>query len=92
MPTYPRHPLVMAQQALAVHDIAPGRLRLGIGTSHSFLMEDMYGLKHSKTLTHLSEYVEILREAFWDGKVNHHGEFYNVEAMFTRTARIPIFI
>jgi F420-dependent oxidoreductase-like protein len=92
VPTYPRHPLVMAQQALAVHDLAPGRLRLGIGPSHRFLMEDMYGLQHSKPLTHLREYVEILRAAFWDGKVNHHGEFYNVEAMFPRTARIPIFI
>src|SRR5689334_10433051 len=29
--TYPRHPVVMARQALALHDIAPGRLRLGLG-------------------------------------------------------------
>ena len=28
VPTYPRHPLVVAQQALAIHDLAPGRLRL----------------------------------------------------------------
>src|SRR5579859_767268 len=34
VPTYPRHPIVMAQEALAIHDIAPGRLRLGIGPSH----------------------------------------------------------
>ena len=32
--TYPRHPLLLAQQALAIYDIAPGRLRLGIGPSH----------------------------------------------------------
>jgi alkanesulfonate monooxygenase SsuD/methylene tetrahydromethanopterin reductase-like flavin-dependent oxidoreductase (luciferase family) len=25
IPTYPRHPLVLAQQALAITDIAPGR-------------------------------------------------------------------
>jgi len=31
IPTYPRHPIVIAQQALAIHDLAPGRLRLGIG-------------------------------------------------------------
>ena len=30
--------------------------------------------------------------ALWDGKVNHHGEFYNIEATFPRTAQIPIFI
>jgi alkanesulfonate monooxygenase SsuD/methylene tetrahydromethanopterin reductase-like flavin-dependent oxidoreductase (luciferase family) len=92
VPTYPRHPLIMAQQALAVHDLAPGRFRLGIGPSHRFLIEDMYGLQHSKPLAHLREYVDILRAALWGGKVNHHGEFYDVEAMLPRTAEIPIFI
>ena len=92
VPTYPRHPLVLAQQALALHDIAPGRLRLGIGPSHRFIIEKMYGLQQSKPLAHLREYVEVLRTALWDGKVNHHGDFYNVEAMFPRTAQIPVFI
>ncbi len=53
----------------------------------------MYGLQHSKPLAHLREYVEVLRAALWVGKVNHHhGHLYNVEAMFPRTAQIPIFI
>jgi alkanesulfonate monooxygenase SsuD/methylene tetrahydromethanopterin reductase-like flavin-dependent oxidoreductase (luciferase family) len=46
VPTYPRHPLVLAQQALSLHDLAPGRLRLGIGPSHRFIIEDAYGLQH----------------------------------------------
>ena len=92
IPTYPRHPLVMAQQALAIHDLTPGRFRLGIGPSHRFLIEDMYGLQHSKPLAHLCEYFEVVHAALWDGKVNHHGEFYNVEATFPRTAKVPIFI
>ena len=92
VPTYPRHPLVLAQQALALQDLAPGRLRLGIGPSHRFIIENMYGLQHSKPLAHLREYVEVLRAALWAGKVNHHGHFYNVEAMFPLTAQIPIFI
>ena len=92
VPTYPRHPLVVAQQALALHDLAPGRLRLGIGPSHRFIIENMYGLQHSKPLAHLREYVEVLRTALWNRKVNHHGDFYNVEAMFPRTAQIPVFI
>lgn len=91
-PTYPRHPLVMAQQALALHDLAPGRFRLGIGPSQRFIIEDMYGLQHSKPLAHLREYVKVLRTALWDGKISHHGEFYNIEATFPRTAQIPIFI
>lgn len=92
VPTYPRHPLVLAQQALALHDIAPGRLRLGIGPSHRFIIEKMYGLQQSNPLAHLREYVEILRTALWDGKVNHHGNFYNVEAELVRSAQIPLLI
>src|SRR5712692_4759480 len=32
VPIYPRHPLVMAQQAATIDALAPGRLRLGVGT------------------------------------------------------------
>lgn len=53
IPTYPRHPLVMAQQALSLNDLAPGRLRLGIGPSHRFIIENIYGLQPSKPLAHL---------------------------------------
>jgi F420-dependent oxidoreductase-like protein len=92
VPTYPRHPLVLAQQALALHDIAPGRLRIGIGPSHRFIIETMYGLQQSNPLAHLREYVEVLRTVLWDGTVNHHGDFYNVEAELVRSAQIPLLI
>ena len=38
-PTYPRHPLTLAAQAIAINDLAPGRLRLGVGTSHKPIIE-----------------------------------------------------
>ena len=78
VPTYPRHPLVLAQQALALYDIAPGRLRLGIGPSHRFIIEDICGLQQRTPLAHLREYLEVLRAALWEGKVDHHGHFFNV--------------
>ena len=53
VPTYPRHPLVMAQQALSLYDIAPGRLRLGIGPSHQTIIEGIYGLPQTTPLAHL---------------------------------------
>ena len=92
VPTYPRHPLVMAQQVLALHDLAPGRLRLGIGPSHRFIIENIYGLQYSKPLAHLLEYLEVIRTALWDGKVDHHGEFFNVVTTMPRTAQIPLLI
>ena len=72
--------------------LAPGRLRLGIGPSHRFIIEIIYGLQHSKPLAHLREYLEVLRTALWDGKVNHRGQFYNVEVTMPRTPQIPVFI
>ncbi len=77
--TYPRHPLALAQQALVLNDIAPGRLRLGIGPSHRPIIEGIFGLPQKKPLSHLREYVEVLRAILWEGKVNYHGEFFNVE-------------
>jgi F420-dependent oxidoreductase-like protein len=90
IPTYPRHPLTMASQALALNDLAPGRLRLGIGSSHRPVIEGIYGMKMDKPLGHLREYVEIVRAALWDGEVDHQGTFFQVKATLPRTAQIPI--
>ena len=40
VPTYPRHPMVMAQQALTTSAITGGRFTLGLGLSHKFIVED----------------------------------------------------
>jgi alkanesulfonate monooxygenase SsuD/methylene tetrahydromethanopterin reductase-like flavin-dependent oxidoreductase (luciferase family) len=92
VPTYPRHPLVMAQQALSLYDIAPGRLRLGIGPSHRAIIEDIYGLPQPAPLAHLREYVSVLRAALWEGNVDHHGKFFNVKVSLSHTAQVPVLI
>ena len=92
VPIYPRHPLVMALQAMTIDSLAPGRLRLGVGTSHRHLMEDMYGLKMSSPLAYLHEYVGVMRQAAWEGKVDYHGKFFKVVSSFPRTAQIPLLI
>jgi alkanesulfonate monooxygenase SsuD/methylene tetrahydromethanopterin reductase-like flavin-dependent oxidoreductase (luciferase family) len=81
-----------------LNDIAPGRLRLGIGPSGSPGIEGIFGLPLTKPLVHLREYVEVLRAVLWEGKVNHLGEFFNVVVtpggLLTppNTARIPILV
>ncbi len=89
VPIYPRHPLVMAQQAVTVDALAPGRLRLGVGTSHRHAMENMYGLSMSSPLAYLREYVEVMRQVLWEGRVDHQGTFFKVVTSFPRTAQIP---
>lgn len=92
VPTYPRHPLTMAQQALALSDLAPGRLRLGIGPSHRPVIEGMYGIPMSAPLEHLREYANVLRTALWEGEVDYKGRFFTVKARLPRTPRTPILI
>src|SRR5258708_2598565 len=60
-PIYPRHPLVMAQQALAIHDLAPGRLRLGVGPSHRHTIEQVDGRSMKSPLAYLRAHIERLR-------------------------------
>ena len=92
VPTYPWHPVVLAQQVLALQDIAPDRLRLGIGPSHRAIVENIYGLPQTTPLVHLREYVKVLHSILRDGKVDHHGEFFNIVIEFPRTAQIPVLI
>src|SRR5438309_11849996 len=79
LPTYPRQPLALAQQALALGDLAPGRLRLGVGPSHRPSIEGVYGIAMTSPLEHLREYVAVLRAALWEGTVDHHGRFFSVK-------------
>ncbi len=92
VPTYPRHPLALAQQALTLSDLAPERLRLGVGPSHRPIIEDVYGIKMDAPLENEREYVSILRAALWEGKIDFHGKYYNVKSKFPRTPRTPILI
>jgi F420-dependent oxidoreductase-like protein len=92
IPAYPRHPLFLAQQAQAINDIAPGRLRLGVGTSHRPIIEGTYGIKMTKPLTYLREYVTILRSALWEGKVDYHGSFFHVNATLPHSSHVPVLI
>ena len=57
IPTYSRHPLTMVAQTLALDDLAPGRLRLGIGPSHRPIIEGTYGIKMVKPLEYPREYI-----------------------------------
>ncbi len=92
IPTYPRHPLTMAAQALALNELAPGRLRLGLGSSHQPVIEGVYGMKLMKPLEYLREYVEIVRAALWHGTVQYQGAFFTVKGTLPDTAPLPVLI
>ena len=60
VPTYPRHPAALAQQALTVALALDGRLTLGIGLSHKIVIEDMYGYSYDAPAAHMREYLSVL--------------------------------
>jgi len=60
VPTYPRHPAALAQQALTAALALDGRLALGIGLSHKIVIEDMYGYSFDAPAVHMSEYLSVL--------------------------------
>ena len=60
IPTYPRHPMTLAAQALTLNQVSGGRFTLGIGLSHQIVIETMLGLSYDKPVRHLREYLSIL--------------------------------
>jgi len=60
VPTYPRHPTVLAQQALTAQDATGNRFTLGIGLSHQLVIEGLFGYSFAKPIRHMREYLETL--------------------------------
>ena len=78
VPTYPRHPMAMAQQALTANQAAGGRLALGIGLSHRVVIESMFGMSYDKPARHMREYLEVLGPLLRGEQVKFSGEVYRV--------------
>ncbi|HSH81888.1 MAG TPA: LLM class flavin-dependent oxidoreductase [Herpetosiphonaceae bacterium] len=92
VPTYPRHPLALAQQAATAASFGSDRLRLGVGPSHRPSIEGAYGIRMEAPLEHLREYVHVLRAALWDGTVEHQGRFITAKATSSSTTQIPLLV
>lgn len=84
VPTYPRHPHALAQQALTTWDATGGRMTLGIGLSHQIVIETLFGLSFDKPAAHMREYLAVLLPLLRDGQVGHTGERYKVHAPLER--------
>ena len=88
VPIYPRHPVVMAQEALTLSEMTGGRFMLGIGVSHKASMETMLGLHLAEPLSTMREYVAVLRGALGDG-ASFEGKHYRVRWSLGVPARPP---
>ena len=84
VPTFPRHPHALAQQAMTAWDATDGRFTLGIGLSHQIVIEAMFGLSFDKPAKHMREYLAVLLPLLREGNVAYKGELYRVNAPLER--------
>lgn len=80
VPTYPRHPMMLAQQCLSVNAASGGRLCLGIGLSHQVVIEQMMGMSFDKPVRHMREYLDVLGPLSRGEPAHVDGEVYRVHA------------
>ncbi len=88
IPTYPRHPMVLAGQALTVQSAIGGRLTLGVGLSHKVMMNQL-GLVDDRPIRHLRDYLEILTALINEGRVAYAGETLSCNASVFKPADAP---
>jgi F420-dependent oxidoreductase-like protein len=63
VPVQAQHPVALARQALSAQAAAGGRLALGIGPSHHWIVQDMLGLPYDRPAAYTRDYLEVLAAA-----------------------------
>jgi F420-dependent oxidoreductase-like protein len=64
VPVQPRHPVALAQAALSVQAVCEGRLSLGLGVSHHWIIDEMMGLAYTRQVQTMRAYLDVLQVAF----------------------------
>ena len=90
IPTYPRHPVAVAQQVQVIAQLAPGRFRLGVGPSHRPTIDGMFGLDFSSPLGNLREYLRVIKPLLQDGSVEFEGNQYRARATLESPVDVPV--
>jgi F420-dependent oxidoreductase-like protein len=74
VPVHPRHPTMLAAQALTVQAATGGRLVLGIGLSHKMVVEGMWGFSFDHPARYMEEYLSILMPMLAGEQVSFQGD------------------
>ena len=63
VPVQTRHPIALAQQALSVQAVCGGRLTLGLGVSHHWVIDEMLGIPYERPVATMRAYLDVLDQA-----------------------------
>ena len=79
VPIQPRHPISLAQQALSVQAVCGGRLALGLGVSHHWIIDEMLGLPYERPTATMRAHLDVLDRALaGPGVVDVENELFRV--------------
>ena len=93
IPTFPRHPMVLAGQVHTLLNAIGNRFTLGIGLSHQDMMQSL-GIPFERPIRHLREYLGVLVPLINEGRVSFQGELISCEAQsfFRPVENTPIVV
>ncbi|HLU41180.1 MAG TPA: TIGR03564 family F420-dependent LLM class oxidoreductase [Microthrixaceae bacterium] len=77
VPTWLRHPLMLAAQALTTSELCGGRLALGIGLAHKPWVEERLRIPFDRPARHMDEYLSVLLPAMRDRTVSFEGSIWS---------------
>src|SRR4051794_14687987 len=95
VPVQPRHPIALAQQALSVQAVCNGRLRLGLGLAHHWIIDEMMGMPYDRPAATMRAYLDVLDAAFaGPGPVDVENEFFRIHNPLdiTNLASTPVLL
>ena len=77
--TWPRHPLMLAAQALTTAELCGGRLVLGIGLAHQPSVESTLKIPFERPARHMAQYLDVLLPALSERRVSAAGDIWSGE-------------
>jgi F420-dependent oxidoreductase-like protein len=79
VPVQPRHPIALAQHALSVQAVCEGRLALGLGVSHHWIVDEMLGLPYERPAATMRAHLDVLDQALGGpGPVDVENDLFRV--------------
>ena len=76
VPIFTRTPSLMAMTTASIAQLAPGRVRIGLGISTPNIIQNWHGIAYDKPLARLREYVTIIRQALAGERISQeHGAY-----------------
>src|ERR1700721_4698645 len=90
---FPRSPFVTAASAWELQEATDGKFRLGLGTQVRRHVERRYGVAFERPGPRLREYVRAVKAcfaAFRTGKLDHHGDYYDLDFITPQWSAGPI--